>query len=434
MKAAPFLLIFLFFLTACTTTEPETHPEIEIELTEIDAGVTETYFNVKINNCSSDETVQVIRDGNVISTFGAVNGNRVITDSLLVEKTKYKYTVQILKQDKEYSKGDSIEITTLEPDDRPIEWEIFEFGNFNMSSFREIAITNTDEIWAVGEVYYNDNDTSYGAAHWNGNKWELIRVPRSDYGNPRPDPRPLYLNSIFVNNENVYVTSYASIMKKVDTLWTELAFVMENLDFDGQICATWANDKGEIFCSGSGGALYYIDAANWPNGSNWKKIQTGSKNDFLDIWGYTDPVDQKEKKLFVTGNLNIQEEVKVYKLDDNQKIEETKTGISNYNFSSIWSNKGFPIYIAGDYFAENKNGNYKFTDCEQFILSIRGTGLNDIFFVGLNAYIVHNNGKGNKRIYLGVDNLDFSQVCVTNNLIAIAGRHNSKAVVVIGRR
>ncbi len=227
MKAVLFLLFFLFLLTTCTN-EPETNPEIEIVLTEIDAGVTETYFNVKINNCSSDETVQVIRDGKVISTFGAVNGNRIITDSLLVEKTKYKYTVQILKPDKEFSKGNTLEITTLEPDNRPIEWEIFEFGNFNMSSFREIAITNTDEIWAVGEVYYNDNDASFGAAHWDRNKWEMIRVPISDYGNPRPEPRPFKLNSIFVNNENVYVTSYANIMKKVDTLWTELAFVMEN--------------------------------------------------------------------------------------------------------------------------------------------------------------------------------------------------------------
>ena len=64
------------------------------------------------------------------------------------------------------------------PDDKPdttshnFTFTTYTFGGTGGSSyFKDVAIINDSDIWAVGEIY--SDSSMYNAVHWNGKNWEL---------------------------------------------------------------------------------------------------------------------------------------------------------------------------------------------------------------------------------------------------------------------
>jgi hypothetical protein len=56
-------------------------------------------------------------------------------------------------------------------------WTQYTFGGQGGSSyFKDVAIVNDSDIWAVGSIYTSP-DTMYNAAHWDGVKWSLLQIP-----------------------------------------------------------------------------------------------------------------------------------------------------------------------------------------------------------------------------------------------------------------
>ena len=74
------------------------------------------------------------------------------------------------------------------PDDKPdttshnFTFTTYTFGGTGGSSyFKDVAIINDSDIWAVGAIYTSP-ETTYNAAHWDGNKWRLIQIPTEIFG------------------------------------------------------------------------------------------------------------------------------------------------------------------------------------------------------------------------------------------------------------
>lgn len=71
----------------------------------------------------------------------------------------------------------------------------------------------------------------YGAGHWNGSEWNLMKVPYRDYGNPRPPPSPDPLFTISIIYEQIFVTSYANLLRNDNGIWIERAFLIKDMNF-----------------------------------------------------------------------------------------------------------------------------------------------------------------------------------------------------------
>jgi hypothetical protein len=62
-------------------------------------------------------------------------------------------------------------------------WQTWTFGELGSSHFRDVAIVDENNIWAVGEITVYDPDSSFNGpdgklqrCRWDGEKWNLMRT------------------------------------------------------------------------------------------------------------------------------------------------------------------------------------------------------------------------------------------------------------------
>jgi hypothetical protein len=413
----------------CDTTEPA--KDINIFLREVDVSVKEAYLHLSFESIKKRK-LTLIRNGNLISEFSCSKLDTIITDTSLVSNTNYIYKVQEGFDDYILAESNELPILTFEPTSHDISWEIYSFDEQINGIFWDIAAVDINNLWAVGEVYLLDSlgnydNEPYGAAHWNGENWQFQKVSYRRYGTAGII-RPGAIRASYVVDEELYVASSAVLLSYNENQWVERAFFIKDLPFGQQINKIWAEDSENIFLGANNGTVFNVTS------NGWRIIVSNSTQTIHDLWGYPDIV---ENNIHVIGAVSVDDNIfegRLIKILDEENILDINLPTDRTTVSS-WTNRGTPIYTCGDGIFSNRFGGWGEISLNTNVFSnnIRGTSLNDIFVVGDFGLIAHFNGINWKNYNLPIAG-NYKSLVIKENIIAIAGNYNGKAIVVIGER
>jgi hypothetical protein len=430
------ITLFLITLLSCNTTEPPINDNSKINIDLFDVSVTEIYLYLSIENYAT-KSITVFQDNESILNFSIEGNDTIILINNLIESSEYRFKAVLKNGTSTVYESDEIRITTLAPSNNNFTWQVFTYGNPNYgnSVLRDVSIINENYIWVVGEVYLPDSlgqtDTQvYGAGHWNGNEWNLMKVPLRDYGNPRPAPSPSKLKTVFTTDNEIYAATSAHIIKFENDKWVEKYFLMKDLNFNGHVIQMYAYRGDNIYCVGRNGTIYHI------TNSSWNEIESGVETYLSDIWGTKDPVNGEEVK-FITGtHLQPEDETKLLRMNGQNIVRDLNWNI-NSDLSSVWTNKSFPLYVAGNELFTNKTGDWiQIPDIsfQYYITCIRGTALNDIVICGTLGLLAHFNGFKWTTFGQIAPGAIFSSIEINQNTICAVGELGRDAIIVLGRR
>jgi hypothetical protein len=185
-------------------------------------------------------------------------------------------------------------------------WEIDTLGDYG-SYLNDVAIIDENNIWVVG--YIKDGDSTYNAAHWEGNEWELNRLPAITYSGSISQGA---LTSIYaIGADEIWCSSDAGSYVR----WNGQEWLSEWIpDRNGGINAVWGTSSSDMYFVGDNGSIVHYD------GSGFEKMESlpgegGTDIDFKDIWGV---VDEKTGKvdIWVCGDDNNPDRSIVLTLDN----------------------------------------------------------------------------------------------------------------------
>ncbi len=159
-------------------------------------------------------------------------------------------------------------------------WTQYTFGgNGGSSYFKDVAIVNDSDIWAVGIIY--SDSSIYNAAHWDGNQWKLIAVFDTDN-------QFIYsIRAIFIfGTNNIWLTDGGIHNWNGSSRQTSASFSRISLiggTENGQsVDKLWGMSPNNIIGVGQKGMIAQY------NGIIWTKLSSGTTIDLHDVWGTAD--------------------------------------------------------------------------------------------------------------------------------------------------
>src|SRR5690606_15170671 len=175
---------------SCNTTEPPDPPvppvpELKIELEDV--SCTEAWINLTTKDLTLPAELtlkQYNPTGDSISKSLVLNTQDTLLyiDSLLPSQT---YRFHSIIQSINHSSNE-ISVTTMDTTSHDFTFETWTFGTIGSSVLYDVAIIDENNIIAVGEIMVADSSpngyTTYNAVHWDGNEWELLRIPYNYQG------------------------------------------------------------------------------------------------------------------------------------------------------------------------------------------------------------------------------------------------------------
>ncbi|MCA0446798.1 MAG: hypothetical protein LCH54_11290 [Bacteroidetes bacterium] len=333
-------------------------------------------------------------------------------------------------------------------------WRVDTIGTY-LSLVRDVAIVDGNNIWAVGEFYKKhstfDSTTKdqYNAAHWNGVRWELKRLP-FDFGT-YSEPFPFEINAVFVlNNSTVWGASGATPIRLGNEKWQaySMAGISNNI-----IIKIWGLDDTHIWFVGNNGTILFF------NGTTFTRIPYDESVDFIDVWG-----DETGVVRAVANNLNTPSPG-----NRSDIVELTTTGVKvlwSINFPdrtkpdqpdyvySIWWDKTDGFWVGADdgIFRFQGGSSRKVFSSHEYnngiaieLFRIKGNSENDWFAFGNTGQIAHYNGKS---LWLYRETMqtepygEFMSLHVKGNVVCAGGERLGRSfpdeqnvgIVAIGRR
>ena len=441
-KIIVLLFVCIGLLQTCNTTEPPP-PEKTITLSLEDAASIEAWIKLITTNLQLPTTVtlkQSATGGNSVTQDIILSyADTVIYIDSLLPNTTYSFHAVIQPSNQAEVKSNVLNVTTMDTTSHNFTWQTFTFGEHSSSVLRDVAIINENNIWAVGEIYMNDSlgqpdPRPYGAIHWDGVTWTPIKVPYHDFGSTNKFPRPLKTILAF-DEDNIYVTSSANLLKLEGDEWIEKAFFMKSIPFDGQVLKMWGTDSNNIYCVGRNGAIYRY------NGTLWWKMSSGTDLHIYDIWGDYNENTGEWEVLAVASKRAVNFDKNILKINKTNKVTLLFTSGIPYSIHGIWF-KNKACYVVG-------SGMYKKYDMTSslaweaihhgisnyYLDAIRGNDLNDIVACGAFGELLHFNGVSWKS-YIDITYINgaIGGIDIKSNLVSCVGLKDNQAIVLIGRR
>lgn len=317
-------------------------------------------------------------------------------------------------------------------------FQTWTFGEHSSSILYDVAIIDENNIWAVGEIYMDDSlgqadSHPYSVAHWDGSEWNLMKVPYHDFNQIVKYPGPLF--TVADIGGNIYVASYANLLKWTGNDWEEKAFFMEQIPFAGQVQKAWGRNENNIYCVGRNGAIYFYF------GSGWQKIESRTELNIYDIYGQKTAGGDYEI-ICVAAEVAASTDKKIFKIINNTVQDLPTAGIPS-SLKGIWFKPGEKYYVVG-------SGMFTKTEInssigwlaiwqgvtESYTGSIDGNNLNDIVVCGSYGEMLHYNGNNWKsyKSELQLQSGTYGEVKIKDNLIIAVGHKSSQAVITIGKR
>jgi len=435
-----FIFLTGLFFFSCNTTEPDNKPA-DFEFAAEDASCTEAWITLKVNNIAG---AKVYRGDSLLFNLTLQNIDTTLYDEGLLPNHVYKYHTSIQLYSNSNAVTKELTLQTMDTTSHNFTWQTFTFGQHSSSVLYDVAIINENNIWAVGEIYMNDSlgnpdPHAYNAVHWDGIKWDLIRI------NTQSDCNPVTyapLRAIWAfSDSNIIITSGGSIG------WfngkTNKADCNIRPMLTGSINKIWGTSSSDLYVVGNSGNIAHYDGSPLANG--WTKIESGTELSIRDVWGDFNEKTNKWEILAAASNFMLDLEKEVLSIKGNSV---TKLNLSSqvWPLKTVWFMPNKQYYIAGSGIYQKRLladsvWRNNATDITTFsTTSIRGNGINDVFAVGAFGDLVHFNGVNWKTDYSEplLNNGAYTRVAVKGNLvIAVGGNQvslDSEAVILMGRR
>ena len=423
------MFVISFVFTSFSCKSPTAPGSKGISLSVEDVSCTEAWLNITANNIALPANILIKKNGNNFLNLILINNDTTLYDSTLSPSQIYTYQA-------EYSKGfafersETVTTRTLDTTSSIFTWQTFTFGepSAGSSALNDAAIISADNIIAVGEIYMNDSTGKpdplpYNAVHWDGSNWELKRITTEFRGSLVTVP----LEGIFAfSPTDIWAIGSLPIHGDGQN-WT-MYDVRTTTDPSLSLSKAWGSNSNNMYFVGMNGSI-----AHYQNGQ-WSKIESGTDWNIYDIFGYTNPTNSQQELLCASTNANDYSSSAILKITNQTKIEKIDLP-SNRLTGSVWTTKGFPVYVCGDGVFTNKTGRWEEIKLPvNYVTSkIRGNSLNDIFLCGVLGLIAHYNGK-DWKIYNNVYNAVYASVNFEDNTSVFVGWRNGKGVITIGRR
>jgi hypothetical protein len=318
----------------------------------------------------------------------------------------------------------------LDTTSHAIQWQVDTLGTLGV--IRDVWVFDRNNAWAVGEIYLNDStrkpnmSNPYNAAHWDGSKWTIKKVPTALYGGS-------ILNSsiytIYAFNENdIWTFSIAGSYSHWNgTAWTT-QYVAER---SGGGNKYWGISSTNLFLVGTGGSISHY------NGSSWTRMSSNTTCDLQDIWGIDATHIWSAGFNVVDGHsvvlqFNGTNWTTLY--DSNNKPDSAK-----YQFSTLWTNNTSSVWMDGGsglrmLIQSNLNIGAQIKTGLTYVGSrIRGVNQNDLFDVSEGGEAAHYNGSS-WNLYtefqlLTGGNAGWNSVHPSNDFVLIGGACYNLAIL-----
>jgi hypothetical protein len=390
-----------------------------------DASCTEVWLKV---TGETGTKLFLTRNDIEVQKFTITSSPQTIRDDSLTPNTTYSYKITGNGQ------TSTTEATTLDTTSHDYTWETYTFGDYS-SVLHDLAIVDESNIWAVGEIYFNDSTgqpepTLHNAVHWNGNKWELKQVTVDFRGNMIT---PQLEGAFSFTESNFWFVGSLPLQGDGEnwTMYDVRTTVHPNLS----LSKAWGSSTDNIYFVGFKGSIAYYQS------SQWSKLESGTDLPFQDIWGDNGEVLAIASDIFGFGGqylINI----------SGNTVNQISTDITTASaFSSVWFQSNRKYFLAGNGVYTKHNlldAEWELDPISQpletYFYSIRGSNLNNIVTVGEGSYIAHFNGV-TWKVYNELRNPPdrLSSVAVTENMIVAVGNKyvngiENYGLVYIGRR
>ncbi|NOX89189.1 MAG: glucosyl transferase [Calditrichaeota bacterium] len=410
------LLSFVLLLTCQKLTEP-LYNTAKRQLEVLDVSCTEVWLSLKTGKDFYNQTLKLYRDDSLIIEKTLTTTDSILLIENLQPATQYAFKAKVYDGSKLSAKSATVTATTMDTTSHEFEWQTFEFGGQGgSSSFYDVAIIDENDIWAVGEIYTADD--KYNAAHWNGEKWELRKVPYID------EKGYAWITPIY----SVFAFSKKDIWFEGGIHWNGSKFISikKNISFPSHVNKIWGSSSSDLYIVGNNGLIAHYD------GQQWQRIESGTTAHFKDIYG---------KNNFIVcsaTNYDYGGKKQVFQILENRAIKSLNWSFNDRKPYSIWFKNKYSIYACGDgIFRKISNQNWQiFNDDNTFFMRhIRGNDHNDIFVVDDFGQIFHFNGLTWKFVFnKDFPNASFDALSVKDNLIIAIGYLGRKAYLVLLRR
>ena len=439
IKQLLFLLLFtsalsITFLSSCSTpTDPKLLPTLTLTVNGVNS--TEVFIKLSTNNVTLPASVSLSRNNKQINSFTLVTADTTIVDEGLNPNQSYTYLASIQSSNHTAVKSEAVIATTMDTTSHNFTWQTFTFGDpgAGSSHLSDVAIINENNIWAVGEIYMNDSTGKadpepYSLAKWDGTQWKLEKLY---YKNSSEDK--LILSAIrgilYLSASDIWFAAGSIFHWDGKTDLAQLSYSRLNLpDPNATIEKLWGNSSSVIYGVGHAGTI-----VSYLNGQ-WQKIESGTNWDIYDVFGYTNSDNSQQEILCASTDQNNYSNSTILKISDKTKVDRIDLN-TNRLTGSVWTDRGFPIYVCGDGIFTNKSGEWDEIKLpvNYATSKIRGNGLNDIFLCGVLGLIAHYNG-GDWKVYNDVYNAVYTSVNFKGDVAAFIGWRNGKGVITVGRR
>jgi hypothetical protein len=403
-------------------------------LTAENVGVTDVYLKIRLPFSLTQQPITLKRDTTTILHTMLYTQDTLVADEHLLPNHTYTYTlIQSIGNNSQTRAR--LTINTMDTTSHNFTWEIDTLGDGNNSALYDVALVNDTCAWAVGEIYKKDSlgnwdNEPYGAARWDGRRWNLMKVRYHDYNSSITYPGVLRAVYAFSSND-IYVCSYANFLHWDGTRWTEKAFFMTSIPFTGQVNKIWGTSGSNLYCVGNSGAIYHYD------GTSWEKLTSGTTTDIMDAWGILNPKTGKTEVYCPVTSYWTPQDKMILKITSPTTIDTIAWGTGRKIFS-VWSQDEFPMFTAGDGVFENRIGSAWHEmniGATIFTNRIRGSAINDVFVVGDLGLISHYNGLNFNLIRLDMmSGGGYGGLAVNDRLIIAVGGDVSCAIIAIGKR
>jgi len=419
-----YTLLLPFLITACFNPEPE---DYGLVLEAVDVVCVEATFRVTASGVPETWTCGLYRDDSLVVTETITGQSGYIRDTGLLPAADYTYHVSYMKEGRDKDRSDPVAVTTLDTTSHDFTWTVETLGDAG-SYLNDVAIVDENNIWVVG--YIKKGDSIYNAAHWDGEKWEMVLV--GSVG--------VTINGIYyISGDNIWVTT-GIVYHWNGSEWERYhLWDMGIIHYpeDGGVYQVWGSSSDNVWFAGNNGTLVHYD------GSRFRRVESGTDVDIQDIdgndeltvataWSYWDQnsylLEIRDKQVSIkrhsslpNGDWTVGDAGLFYSLDVLQEHVLFNTVRTAFVRWHIASNTTKLILI------ETTILNYL-----RPVHAIRANAVNDIYFFTTAGEIAHYNGMTFKHINPGFPSvIDLGDGAVKDELIVAALRSKN---ILIGRR
>ena len=314
----------------------------------------------------------------------------------------------------------------------------------------DVWVVNENDVWVVGEINTLDTgfDSSghftppYGAAHWNGEKWEYKRF-YWNHGGENTSHSGFY-GIWYFSPKNIWLATNW-VFHCTDGVNLKLEYKSDISKQEG-IRKLWAASENEIYGVGARGLIVKYD------GNSWTRMESGTDVDLLNVWGVKDK-QTGQTHVFAAGSRGDRDYGVVLELKNGQWLHRFdaqhpifgKEDDHTYPLA-VWAYKDSVYVSYSGYDSDNvyrhdiNNFSNDFTlihsETIGAVRSIHGNTYNDFFGAGYLDALFHYNGKTVRNFSNIKDVSKYYSVKQYGDYVFICGKnlYTGEAIVIRGKR